>query len=183
MTADRRVRRTRSALLEALMSLMAARGYRGISVDALLERAKVARSTFYAHFRGKDDLLRENVKHLRALAVDQAASPEQKLLQFSRAFFTHAGENRALYLSLLRDPDRGGAVFKRMQVVLAEVATRELDTMGCDADAREPTVQFFVGAQWSVMAWWLERRPSLDAAAAHERFERLVLPVLATLRA
>src|SRR5438045_94351 len=51
MSMDRRVRKTRSALTDALMSLMTVRGYRRLPIDALLEHTKVARSTFYAHFR------------------------------------------------------------------------------------------------------------------------------------
>jgi hypothetical protein len=72
MLVDKRVQRTQSALLDSLMSLMTTHGYRSVSVDALLRRARVARSTFYAHFRGKDDLLRENVGRLRAVMVGES---------------------------------------------------------------------------------------------------------------
>jgi AcrR family transcriptional regulator len=187
MGVDRRVLRTRSALQQALMSLMASHGYRGTSVDALLVRAKVARSTFYAHFRGKDDLLRENIRRLRAIAgadADGLLPPEQRLLRFNRAFFRHVRDNRSLYLLLLRDPDRGAAVFRKMQDLLAEVAADELGKIQPvrDGEAIETAVQFLVGAQWAVMGWWLERKPGLSADSAHERFERLATPVLATLR-
>lgn len=55
--ADRRVRRTRRALHQALIGLMLERGYARITVQDILDRADVGRSTFYAHFRNKDDLL------------------------------------------------------------------------------------------------------------------------------
>jgi AcrR family transcriptional regulator len=181
MSVDKRVRKTQSALLDALMSLMAAHGYRGVSVDALLARAKVARSTFYAHFHGKDDLLRANVKRLGALAAAEGGMPEERLMRFSRVFYEHAHENRDLYLSLLRDPDQGAAVFKKLQGVLAEVATAELTDARYDGEAVAPAVQFFVGAQWAVLAWWLERKPSLGVDYVHDRFERLARPVLASL--
>jgi AcrR family transcriptional regulator len=183
---DRRVQKTRSALFESLMALMTNRGYRGISVDELLRRARVARSTFYAHFHGKDDLLRKNVARLRAVVACESVGlrPEQRLLRFNRAFYQHAYENRRLYLALLRDPDRGAAVFKKMQAVLADVAASELRKVasGRDPLVVEHAVQFFAGAQWSVLAWWLECRPGLDVDAVHEHFERLAAPVVATLR-
>jgi AcrR family transcriptional regulator len=186
MLVDKRVQRTRSALLDSLMSLMTTHGYRSVSVDTLLQRARVARSTFYAHFHGKDDLLRENVRRLRAVIVGESVglSPEQRLLRFTRAFYEHAYENRRLYLSLLRDSDRGAAVFKKMQVVLAEVATNELREASArhDPDVIEHAVHFFVGAQWSVLAWWLERRPGLDVDTVHQHFERLATPILTTLK-
>jgi AcrR family transcriptional regulator len=182
---DRRVRKTRTALTDALMSLMAATGYRRLSIDALLQRAKVARSTFYAHFQGKDDLLRENIRQLRALAeasMTGPASPERRLLNFNRAFYGHAGENRSVYLSLRRDADGGAAVFRKIQMLLGEVAAEELAATGCQPELLDSTVEFVTGAQWNLLVWWLEKRPHLQPSEVHARFEQLVTPVLTTLR-
>jgi AcrR family transcriptional regulator len=54
---DRRVVRTRQALGSALVELMLARRFDDISVQQVLDRARVGRATFYAHFRNKQDLL------------------------------------------------------------------------------------------------------------------------------
>ena len=54
---DRRTLRTRRALGAALVELMAARRFDDISVQQVLDRARVGRATFYAHFRNKHDLL------------------------------------------------------------------------------------------------------------------------------
>ncbi|WP_280437420.1 TetR/AcrR family transcriptional regulator [Nocardia carnea] len=54
---DRRVRRTRETLHRALIELMMERAYDRISVSDVIARADVGRSTFYAHYRDKDDLL------------------------------------------------------------------------------------------------------------------------------
>src|SRR5438046_2383994 len=55
--ADRRVARTRHALAMALMQLTVEKRYDAITIQDLLDRAGVGRSTFYEHYRGKDDLL------------------------------------------------------------------------------------------------------------------------------
>src|SRR4051812_15011818 len=55
--ADRRVRRTRRNLTDALIGLILERGYEAITVQDILDRADIGRSTFYAHFRDKDALL------------------------------------------------------------------------------------------------------------------------------
>lgn len=66
--ADRRVRRTRANLHRALIELMVERDYDRISVRDILDRADTGRSTFYAHFRDKDDLLlASSVEYLRDL--------------------------------------------------------------------------------------------------------------------
>ena len=54
---DRRSQRTRHLLGEALIELMREKGYSAITVSDVIERANVGRSTFYAHYRDKDDLL------------------------------------------------------------------------------------------------------------------------------
>jgi AcrR family transcriptional regulator len=67
---DRRTGRTRSALMSAFVDLMLTRGYAGLSVEDVAENANVGRSTFYLHFRNKDDILQESLaRPSRGLAV------------------------------------------------------------------------------------------------------------------
>src|SRR6185503_17813339 len=54
---DRRKRKTRLQLRSALLSLLKEKRYEEISVQDIIERADVARSTFYIHYVDKDDLL------------------------------------------------------------------------------------------------------------------------------
>ncbi|MBO0803611.1 MAG: TetR/AcrR family transcriptional regulator [Nocardiopsaceae bacterium] len=57
---DRRVRRTRALLHQALIELILEKGYGRITVQDILDRADVGRSTFYSHYRDKDALLLDN---------------------------------------------------------------------------------------------------------------------------
>ncbi len=54
---DRRVRRTRESLHKALISLALEKNYDSITVQEVLDRADVGRSTFYTHFQSMDELL------------------------------------------------------------------------------------------------------------------------------
>jgi AcrR family transcriptional regulator len=54
-TDDPRVRRTLQLARHALFALLSERRYDDIRVADIIERAGVARSTFYEHFEGKDD--------------------------------------------------------------------------------------------------------------------------------
>jgi AcrR family transcriptional regulator len=52
---DARVRRTRDALGDALVALMQEKPFDTITVQDVLDRANVSRSTFYTHYSDKDD--------------------------------------------------------------------------------------------------------------------------------
>ncbi len=62
---DRRVARTRGLLQQAHISLILKKGYDAVTVDDICDAANVGRSTFYAHYTGKDDLRRSGLEHLR----------------------------------------------------------------------------------------------------------------------
>ena len=53
---DRRVRRTRDALGDALVALMQEMPFESITVQQILDRAEIGRSTFYSHYLDKNDL-------------------------------------------------------------------------------------------------------------------------------
>ena len=69
---DRRSQRTRQALHDALFDLMAQKGYEAVSIKDIIERANVGRSTFYAHYANKDELLASQLDRLVEMVVQHA---------------------------------------------------------------------------------------------------------------
>src|SRR6478672_13286337 len=67
---DRRPARTVSALRTALIELMLEKHYDTITVQDIIDRANVGRSTFYSHFRDKEDLLVGDWKRFFQLIAD-----------------------------------------------------------------------------------------------------------------
>jgi AcrR family transcriptional regulator len=64
---DRRVQKTRKLLQEALINLVAEKGYDSVTIQQILDEANVGRSTFYAHFQDKDQLLNSILDRLDEL--------------------------------------------------------------------------------------------------------------------
>jgi AcrR family transcriptional regulator len=71
---DSRVQRTQRALHEALIGLVREKDYDRIAVREILARAHVGRSTFYAHFADKDELLVKGIEQILARS-DSRRSP------------------------------------------------------------------------------------------------------------
>lgn len=64
---DPRVARTRTAVLAAAIDLLAERGYSGFSVEGVVERTGIAKTTLYRHWPTRDALL--------AAAIGQLGGP------------------------------------------------------------------------------------------------------------
>src|SRR3954471_15544361 len=100
---DRRVRRTRDRLGDALVELLVEKPFDDITVQEVLDRAGVSRSTFYAHFSDKNDLFfSDSDEFLEGMATalsrfgdkSERVAPVQEL-------FAHIGEVRPFYNALV----------------------------------------------------------------------------------
>ncbi|HWD28290.1 MAG TPA: helix-turn-helix domain-containing protein [Rhizomicrobium sp.] len=75
---DRRPARTRAALMDAFVAALLEDGYDAVSVEAIAARANVGRSTFYTHFKGKDDITRQALARPSAVLAALAAGTLSK---------------------------------------------------------------------------------------------------------
>src|SRR5204863_8663670 len=53
---DRRTKRTRELLQKALIELISERGYDALTIQEIVDRANLGRTTFYLHYNSKDEL-------------------------------------------------------------------------------------------------------------------------------
>ncbi len=186
---DRRIQRTRGTLQDALVALMEEKGYDAITVQDILDRANVGRSTFYAHFQGKQDLLMggldrmkaELTRHQRA-ALAAAGEGSGRKLAFGLPMLMHVGSHARLYKSLVGRPS-GAMVLFHIQRVLADLAREELAgriaSRSPSSLPLEAVVQATVGAFLALVTWWMDQRRPCSAEELDALFQALVLPGLA----
>lgn len=93
---DRRVQKTKKLLSDALISLILEKGYDDVSIQDIIDRANIGRSTFYAHYENKEQLLLFGHEHLRNLAWEEGEDQIDFL-----SFYRHLAERHELALKLL----------------------------------------------------------------------------------
>lgn len=74
---DRRVLRSRQALIEAFRALLEEKAFSEISVYQISERADLNRGTFYAHFSDKYELLEQLIREQFRAYLDKGLSDSQ----------------------------------------------------------------------------------------------------------
>ena len=184
-TIDRRIPRTRAMLQHALISLILKKDYEEITIQDICDAANIGRSTFYAHYTGKDDLKRSGFEHLRKELVDRqrealATSGDIRdgILGFSLTMFEHARDHIDLYRALVGG--RGGNVsLGSIREMLSELVRNEfaagVEKNSADVIPRELIVHYVVGAYMAVLTWWLDGGAKLPPRQIDAMFRRLAI--------
>jgi AcrR family transcriptional regulator len=176
---DPRIRRTRERLGDALIELMRTKPFDAITVQDVLDRAGVGRSTFYEHFRDKNDLfLSDNDEFFEAMAMHLSRSkePSERVVPV-RELFAHVGEQRWLLDSLLES----GRLHDVMDLFQAHLA-RGIDARLAGMErAKELTPQrraayshALAGALLSMLSWWLKSETRETPERIDELYHQLV---------
>lgn len=182
MAIDRRVARTRTALYEALVRLIRDRDYETITVEDILGEADVGRSTFYAHFTSKDDLLKNSLERLKALLVATRERHGQAVAEggtaevwdASRALFEHVHEFTDIQLALAGN--RGGAVVDAaVDAVLSDVLRESFPARTEGGVPRELAIRHIVATFNTILRWWLHGQREIAPTEADRLFKMLVL--------
>ena len=132
---DRRIRRTKLAIFDAFRDLVLSQRYDAIRTSDIIEGAGVGRSTFYDHFKSKDDVLLTSIEPLFATLADISAGTAAR----HDVFFVleHFWAQRAFARVIFR-----GDVYERLTRKLADMICERLQeddpaqrTLSATADA------------------------------------------------
>lgn len=186
--ADRRVVRTRKLLHEALVELMAEKDYESITVQHIIDRAGVGRSTFYAHFYGKEELLQEGFEQLqRSLSRLGDNVREDGRFSFSLAMLRHAQEHHRLYQAIA-GKQISTIVLRQISDRIATLVGEELAAM-IEGDRQRkfalpiPIVQQYVSGSFiSLLIWWLDHDMPYTAEEMDRMFHEATLPGIESAR-
>ena len=176
---DARVRRTRDALGDALVALMQEKPFDTITVQDVLDRANVSRSTFYTHYSDKDDLLMSDAEEFfEALSMALSAHGDKSDRVFPvQEFFTHLSDVQPFFKALVKS----GKYQENMELARGHFARgierrlSELPRARSIPPNQLPAIAFtHAGALLSLLTWWLDRGMRESPAEMDELFHRII---------
>jgi AcrR family transcriptional regulator len=184
MAVDRRIVRTRELLFDALLDLMIEKGYEAITVQDLIDHANIGRSTFYTHFKDKDQLLAENILNLRDLLKRQgiedksADQTDSMRFVFSLGMLRHVHSHKRIYKAVA-GKQSGIRVVYHMKNMLSNFVEEELENHHAlhtiENIPRRIVVEFIVNTFMTLLTWWMENNMPCSADEVDEIFHKLVL--------
>lgn len=169
---DRRVRRTRRKLNQALLDLVVEQDYETITIQDITDRADLNRATFYLHYSSKEELLiasleerfDELVSKFDELSAERPIWEEKQSILMT---FEHVAEHAQLYKVLLSE--RGmGYLIHRIVNYIAELSAKQLqDSLPKEAVLAIPgglVARHVAGSLFALLSWWVTNDMPYSAA-------------------
>lgn len=184
---DRRTRKTRQLLRNTLLALLKEKRYEDISVQDIIERADVARSTFYVHYVDKDDLLTGSHGIFAENLGEQMLthSAERNSAAFSsRMWFYHIQAQGDVLKVIARDPVLELTLKTLRGIILASVHNgMQVHTHATATVPQSLLEDYLADTLMTLIKWWFKDGMKYTPEQMDTIFQQLVTPgVLAVLK-
>lgn len=160
---DRRVKRTKRMLAEAILSLVVEQDYEAITINEITQRADINRATFYLHYNSKDELLMEALEEkFEELVVSfhqvSTDDPIWHASEIDLLTFRHVADHAELYKVILGE--RGmGYIINRILDYITELSLKLLQqSLPAEAELPMPTeliARHYAGSLYALLSWWV----------------------------
>ena len=183
---DRRTRKTRQILRGALLALLKEKRYEEISVQDIIERADVARSTFYVHYVDKDDLLtgRQGIFAENLGEQMLAHSREHNDSVFSsRTWFYHIQDQGDILKVIAKD----SAMELAMKTLRGIIHNSVQNGMQAHAQMKSASVplplimDYLADTLMTLIKFWFQDGMKYTPEQMDEMFQQLVMPGVASV--
>lgn len=182
---DRRYFRTERLLIDAMQALIKEKSYRDILIKDIVQKADIARKTFYAHYADKDALLWSSLERdfhaieetLGELQPDTLLASRKPL---SYPVFKHVAEYALFYKNvLIEEPEESQFVLQLMDYIAQQSYNYHQPLRDTAPFMSVPPMliaNLLSGALVGSLRWWLKNDLSDTPEQMAYRFSQLVAP-------
>jgi len=176
---DRRIQRTRNRRGNALIALIEEKPIDEVTVREVLDHAGVGRSTFYVHYRDKDDLFLSQLEQGLEMWTTTLSRQQENSNRVAPVaeFFAHVASAKRLYRALVNS-GRIEAFFELAQGYFARGIEQRIkqstELRNPHQDELTACSNAFAGGLLSLLRWWIDRGAKESPRAMDELFHRMV---------
>ncbi|MEM7535195.1 MAG: TetR/AcrR family transcriptional regulator [Chloroflexota bacterium] len=191
---DRRVRRTRQLLSDALFARIVEQGYEQVSIQDITDHANLNRATFYLHYNSKEELLIAGLEsHFDQLVAridslaEEIGSGKVTIYEDPRPIlwvFQYVERYAKLYKVLLSESGTAYIVHLIIDYITNDY---EETYRGLLADDDKPTVPISMlaranaGSLFALLSWWVMQDMPHTPEVMTEMFYQICRPTLSLL--
>jgi AcrR family transcriptional regulator len=182
---DRRVQRTRKILQDALVELILEKGFDKVTVQDVIERANVGRSTFYSHFKDTEDLFLSGFENLWSLfeghLTDQTLE-KASVWDLSLVVFQHAQSYTGVYRALV-GKQGGNLMSAHMHKYLSALIRESLKRQWTKSKKipLDIVVYHLASSLIALLAWWVDHDLPHTPERMNEMYQQLTRPGIEAL--
>lgn len=163
------MRRTRDALHEAMLVLIASKPFDKITVRDITAKAEVGYATFFRHYPSKEALLEETAAGQIRQLVEMSLPAFEAIDSYASclALCSYVDEHRALWSALL-----SGGAQQTMREELIRVSTEVASMLPSKGVVTEVGIIVSSSSIVEILSWWLRQPkvvPSEEIAAVLNR--------------
>jgi len=173
---DKRIRRTRDTLGDALVELIQEKSFDDITVQEILDRAGVGRSTFYTHYRDKDDLFLSDVEEffeMLSTTLTRRSAPAERLVPLAE-LLSHLADVRDFYEAVVAS-GKIADVQELGRGFFARSIEERLRLAGVTGEPAQLAAQAhsLTGSMFALIDWWMAHGMKTDPREVDAMFHRL----------
>ncbi len=178
---DRRSQRTRQLVNSAMLGLLSEKGYEAITVQDILDRSGVGRSTFYSHYFDKEDVHASMMEQmLEGMAQQLSERNAGREIIPSLELFQHIYRDRPHFQAVAGSGPAGERLWETMQTSLSKLIEQTLATIGKGKNPSSiplPVMSsYLAGAFLNLLKWWVKAGMPYPPEEINRIFQLLALP-------
>jgi len=188
---DRRIQKTREAIFSAVSRLLAQKGYAKITVQEIIDEANIGRSTFYAHFETKDDLLkalcRDIFDHVLSVELiserthDFSAANNDLEAKITHVLYHLKDSHRDMKGMLMGES--GELFLSMLKTYLAKLFTGFITNASLAGLPKDYVVNHLAGSFVETVKWWMQNDMAQSPEELTGYFCTVIHSVLPSARA
>jgi Transcriptional regulator len=177
---DRRIQKTRQLLKDALISLILEKGFESVTIQEILDRANVGRSTFYMHFENKYELLHSCFEEFNEMFEKHAPGVSANIGggSFILTLFRLVGKNQRLCKALLGRDDMDMFFNPAHQFIFTYFDESIKKTVSNEKQSSlqlEMLAHYISSALIGTLRWWVYKDMPYTPEEMDQNFRRFAL--------